>query len=66
MLGVRKAVFPVAGLGTHFLPARKAGPKQMHGPLAVIAEQPAPRAAPSNPDSRDWPAERAHGAHPDG
>src|SRR6218665_730214 len=26
---VRKAVFPVAGLGTRFLPATKAGPKEM-------------------------------------
>ena len=26
---VRKAVFPVAGLGTHFLPATKASPKEM-------------------------------------
>ena len=26
---VRKAVFPVAGLGTRFLPATKASPKEM-------------------------------------
>ena len=26
---VRKAVFPVAGLGTRFLPATKANPKEM-------------------------------------
>ena len=26
---VRKAVFPVAGLGTRFLPATKAQPKEM-------------------------------------
>jgi UTP--glucose-1-phosphate uridylyltransferase len=29
MLKVRKAVFPVAGLGTRFLPATKASPKEM-------------------------------------
>lgn len=29
MEGVRKAVFPVAGLGTRFLPATKASPKEM-------------------------------------
>jgi UTP--glucose-1-phosphate uridylyltransferase len=29
MLTVRKAVFPVAGLGTRFLPATKANPKEM-------------------------------------
>ncbi|TDN67471.1 UTP--glucose-1-phosphate uridylyltransferase GalU [Paraburkholderia sp. BL10I2N1] len=29
MLSVRKAVFPVAGLGTRFLPATKASPKEM-------------------------------------
>src|SRR4249919_1413586 len=29
MLAVRKAVFPVAGLGTRFLPATKAMPKEM-------------------------------------
>src|SRR6476469_994190 len=27
--GIRKAVFPVAGLGTRFLPATKAQPKEM-------------------------------------
>lgn len=26
---IRKAVFPVAGLGTRFLPATKASPKEM-------------------------------------
>src|SRR2546430_14904307 len=29
MIAVRKAVFPVAGLGTRFLPATKAMPKEM-------------------------------------
>src|SRR5882724_5373312 len=29
MKGIRKAVFPVAGLGTRFLPATKAMPKEM-------------------------------------
>ena len=29
MLPIRKAVFPVAGLGTRFLPATKAMPKEM-------------------------------------
>ena len=29
MTPVRKAVFPVAGLGTRFLPATKASPKEM-------------------------------------
>src|SRR6478609_7517537 len=29
MLKVKKAVFPVAGLGTRFLPATKASPKEM-------------------------------------
>ncbi len=29
MLARRKAVFPVAGLGTRFLPATKAQPKEM-------------------------------------
>ncbi|MDZ7585403.1 MAG: sugar phosphate nucleotidyltransferase, partial [Thiobacillus sp.] len=29
MQRVRKAVFPVAGLGTRFLPATKASPKEM-------------------------------------
>jgi UTP--glucose-1-phosphate uridylyltransferase len=29
MLKVRKAIFPVAGLGTRFLPATKASPKEM-------------------------------------
>src|SRR5277367_6764368 len=29
MRNVRKAVFPVAGLGTRFLPATKASPKEM-------------------------------------
>jgi UTP--glucose-1-phosphate uridylyltransferase len=29
MKSVRKAVFPVAGLGTRFLPATKAMPKEM-------------------------------------
>src|SRR5215475_9944888 len=29
MLGVRKAVFPVAGIDTSFLPATKASPKEM-------------------------------------
>ncbi|HEY1607907.1 MAG TPA: UTP--glucose-1-phosphate uridylyltransferase GalU [Paraburkholderia sp.] len=29
MISVRKAVFPVAGLGTRFLPATKASPKEM-------------------------------------
>lgn len=33
MSGIRKAVFPVAGLGTRFLPATKASPKEM---LAVV------------------------------
>jgi UTP--glucose-1-phosphate uridylyltransferase len=33
MKPVRKAVFPVAGLGTRFLPATKASPKEM---LAVV------------------------------
>src|SRR5665213_336475 len=28
-MNVKKAVFPVAGLGTHFLPATKASPKEM-------------------------------------
>lgn len=28
-MNVRKAVFPVAGLGTRFLPATKASPKEM-------------------------------------
>ena len=28
-MNVRKAVFPVAGLGTRFLPATKANPKEM-------------------------------------
>ena len=32
---VRKAVFPVAGLGTRFLPATKAIPKEM---LALVAK----------------------------
>ena len=26
---IRKAVFPIAGLGTRFLPATKASPKEM-------------------------------------
>lgn len=29
MTKIRKAVFPVAGLGTRFLPATKASPKEM-------------------------------------
>jgi UTP--glucose-1-phosphate uridylyltransferase len=29
MTRVRKAVFPVAGMGTRFLPATKASPKEM-------------------------------------
>ena len=29
MKSVRKAVFPVAGLGSRFLPATKANPKEM-------------------------------------
>ena len=29
MKKVRKAVFPVAGMGTRFLPATKASPKEM-------------------------------------
>ena len=29
MIAVRKAVFPVAGMGTRFLPATKAMPKEM-------------------------------------
>ncbi|MCX8519594.1 MAG: sugar phosphate nucleotidyltransferase, partial [Methylophilaceae bacterium] len=29
MVTIRKAVFPVAGLGTRFLPATKASPKEM-------------------------------------
>ena len=29
MIGVRKAVFPVAGFGTRFLPATKAMPKEL-------------------------------------
>jgi UTP-glucose-1-phosphate uridylyltransferase len=33
MKPVKKAVFPVAGLGTRFLPATKASPKEM---LAVV------------------------------
>ncbi|MGF6508302.1 UTP--glucose-1-phosphate uridylyltransferase GalU [Paraburkholderia sp. 32] len=33
MLSVHKAVFPVAGLGTHFLPATKAAPTEM---LSVV------------------------------
>lgn len=33
MLEIRKAVFPVAGLGTRFLPATKSSPKEM---LAVV------------------------------
>lgn len=33
MVSVRKAVFPVAGLGTRFLPATKASPKEM---LSVV------------------------------
>ena len=28
-LSVKKAIFPVAGLGTRFLPATKAQPKEM-------------------------------------
>ena len=54
MKPVRKAVFPVAGLGTRFLPATKASPKEM---LAVVdkpliqvttmLEKPQPEQAPS-------------------
>jgi len=29
MKAIKKAVFPVAGLGTRFLPATKANPKEM-------------------------------------
>ncbi|HNX70539.1 sugar phosphate nucleotidyltransferase, partial [Rivihabitans pingtungensis] len=29
MQAIRKAVFPVAGMGTRFLPATKASPKEM-------------------------------------
>ena len=29
MTVIRKAIFPVAGLGTRFLPATKANPKEM-------------------------------------
>ena len=37
MQKVRKAVFPVAGLGTRFLPATKAMPKEML-PLVAFKE----------------------------
>ena len=36
MRPVRKAVFPVAGMGTRFLPATKASPKEM---LPVVDKQ---------------------------
>src|SRR5271170_6454390 len=36
MLKVTKAVFPVAGLGTRFLPATKASPKEM----LVVVDKP--------------------------
>ena len=49
---VRKAVFPVAGLGTRFLPATKASPKEMlpvvDKPLIQYAvEEAPPRASPT-------------------
>ena len=54
MKPVRKAVFPVAGLGTRFFPATKASPKEMLAvvdkPLIQVAtmlEKPQPEQAPS-------------------
>ena len=35
MKKLRKAVFPVAGLGTRFLPATKAMPKEMLKPAPI-------------------------------
>jgi UTP--glucose-1-phosphate uridylyltransferase len=47
MKRVRKAVFPVAGLGTRFLPATKAQPKEMlpivDKPLIQYASMPSRR-----------------------
>jgi UTP--glucose-1-phosphate uridylyltransferase len=36
MIKVKKAILPVAGLGTRFLPASKATPKEM---LPIIVKQ---------------------------
>jgi UTP--glucose-1-phosphate uridylyltransferase len=36
MTRIRKAVFPVAGLGTRFLPATKASPKEMLDRKSVV------------------------------
>ncbi len=48
MQRIRKAVFPVAGLGTRFLPATKANPKEMlpivDKPLIQFAVEEAVRA----------------------
>lgn len=49
MKPIRKAVFPVGGLGTRFLPATKALPKEMlpvvDKPLIEYAVEEAPRLA---------------------
>jgi len=34
---VRKAVFPVAGMGSRFLPATKASPKEMMPVASIVA-----------------------------
>ena len=51
MKPVRKVVFPVAGLGTRFLPATKAMPKEMlpvvDKPLIQYAVERRPQASPT-------------------
>jgi len=56
---IRKAVFPVAGLGTRFLPATKAAPKEMlpvvDKPLIQYAVEEAHEAGERTPDLRNRP-----------
>jgi UTP-glucose-1-phosphate uridylyltransferase len=49
---IRKAVFPVAGLGTRFLPATKASPKEM---LPVVDKPLIQYAACAKPVAGDEP-----------
>ena len=43
MSKVKKAVFPVAGSGTRFLPATKAMPKELLPIICLLYTSPSPR-----------------------
>ena len=61
---VRKAVFPVAGLGTRFLPATKAMPKELlpviNKPLIQYAAEEAVDAGIDTPNFCYWAKQESH------